>query len=50
MSKTLIKPRLLSDKLKQNPKPQIENFQSQLPASIRSFMQNILSGKFLVFK
>ena len=49
MAKTLIKPRLFSNKLKHKPKPQIENNQSQLIPNLPSFKQKLLSGNgFLV--
>ena len=44
MTKTLIKPRLFSNKLKQQPKPQIENISSMLPTKLQPFKQKILSG------
>ena len=43
MTKTLIKPRLFSYKLKQKVKRQIENNQSQLPPNLQSFNQKFLS-------
>ena len=39
MTKTLIKPRLFSNKLKQKLKPQIEINQSQLPPNLQSYKQ-----------
>ena len=44
MLKTIIKPRLVSNKLKQKPKPQTENNQSQLLPNLQSFKQKFLSG------
>ena len=44
MTKTLIKPRLLSNKLKQKLKPQIESNQSHLRPNLQSFKQKLLSG------
>ena len=50
MTKTLIKPKSFSQKLKQKPKPQIEKNQSQLPPNLQSFNQKFLSGFcFLVY-
>ena len=51
MTKTLIKPRLFSNKLKQNPKPQIEINQSQLPPKLQSYKQKLIfRGGFLKHK
>ena len=44
MKKTSKKPRLYSNKLKQKPKPQNENIQSQLPPNIHSLKQKLVSG------
>ena len=40
MTKTLIKPRLFFNKLKQKPKPQIETITSKLPPNSKSFKKN----------
>ena len=40
MTKTLIKPRLLSNKLKQKPKPHSEMYQYHLPANLQSLNEN----------
>ena len=45
MPKTLIKPRLFSNKFKRNPEPQTENFESELPQDLQKIRQKILSGK-----
>ena len=51
MTKTFIKPKLFSNKLKQKLKPQIEKNQSQLPPNLQSFEQKLLSGDgFLKYK
>ena len=51
MTKTLIKPRFFSNKIKQKFKPQIENFQPQIPPDLQSFKQKFLSGDgFLKYK
>ena len=42
MPKTLKKPRILSKKLKQNPKPQKEKNTSTLPPNLQIFRQNLL--------
>ena len=44
MTKTLIKPKLFSNKLKQKLKSQKENFRSQLSPNLQSFKQKLLSG------
>ena len=43
MTKTLIKPRLFSNKLKHKPRPQIKNNQSQLPPNLQTIKQKLLS-------
>ena len=49
MARTLIKARLLSNKSKQKPKPQIEINASVLPPNLQSFKQNLSTGSgFLV--
>ena len=51
MTKTLVKPGVFSNKLKQKPKRQIGNIQSKLPPNLQSFKQKLLSGNgFLVYK
>ena len=37
-----MKPRLFSNKLKQNPKPQIENNTSTLPPNIQTYKQKLI--------
>ena len=44
MTKTLIKPRLFSNKLKQKLKPRRENNTSILPPILQFFKQKLLSG------
>ena len=45
MTKTLIKPKLISNKHKHKAKPQIEIIQSQLPQNLQPYKQKLLSGK-----
>ena len=48
MTKNSIKPRLSSKKLKQKPKPQIENITSLLPPNLQNFKLKLLSGESFV--
>ena len=51
MPKTLLKPRIFSNKFKQNPKPQIKNSTSTLPPNLQTYKQKLLSGNsFLIYK
>ena len=51
MTKTLVKPRLFSNKLQQKPKHQISNNQSTLLPNLQSFKQKVISGNSsLVYK
>ena len=40
MTRTLVKPRLFSNKIKQKPKPQKENNTTTLPTNLQSFKRN----------
>ena len=48
MTKTLIKPRLVSNKLKWKPRPKIERNTSILLPNLQSFKQKFLSGSVFV--